>query len=245
MYRLDNKVVVITGAARGLGKATVPALVEQGATVVAIDLKAEELVEATQEFPTVKAYPADLSDIPQLEPLVADIISEFKQIDVLINNAAICQRIPFCDLTEEEWDREMAINAKSNYFLSQHVCRAMKVRGKGKIINVTSASGQFGSFAGASSYSGTKGAQIAFSKSIAKEVVGDGITVNLFCPGTMLTDQILSLPKSRQEEVREMLPMKRMTSPEEMAPSLVFMCTDECSYANGATFDFNGGVVMR
>ena len=245
MYRLDNKVVVITGAARGLGKATVPVLVEQGAKVAAVDLKADEMMEVIRPFPNVKAYPADLAEIQKLDKLVDDILADFQQIDILINNAAICQRIPFYDLTEEDWDREMAINAKSHYFLTQSVCRHMRQRGRGKIINVTSSSGQFGSFFGASSYSGTKGAQIACGKSIAKEVLDDGITVNMFSPGTMLTDQITSLSESKQEKIIKLLPMKRMTTPEEMAPSLVFMCTDECAYATGATFDFIGGAIMR
>ena len=139
----------------------------------------------------------------------------------------------------------MSVNAKSQFFLMQAVCPSMRERGGGRIVNVISASGQFGAVANASIYSGSKGAIIAFSKSVAREVAADGIVVNCFSPGTMRTDLITNLTQEQQEEVQQMIPLGRFATTEEMAVNLAFVASDECSFTTGATFDFIGGCLMR
>lgn len=246
MARFDGKVIVVTGAARGLGRAAANLFSEQGASLALVDILGDEIGSLVGELGgDAKPFTADLSKVSQVREVVGQITSAFGRIDVLINNAAICPRIPFGDATEEDWDNQFDVNAKSQYFLMQAVCSVMREHGGGKIVNVISASGQFGAVANASIYSGTKGAILAFSKSVAREVVDDGITVSCFSPGTMLTEQITNLTPERQEEVRQMIPMGRFTSPEEMAVSLAFVASEECVYTTGATFDFIGGAYMR
>jgi 2-hydroxycyclohexanecarboxyl-CoA dehydrogenase len=246
MTRFDEKVILLTGAARGLGRAASRLLSERGGSLALVDIREQEVVDLAAELGAdAKPFVADLSSVGEIGDAVECIVEAFGRIDVLINNAAICPRIPFGDATEEDWDRQFDINAKSQYFLMQAVCPVMRRQGGGRIVNVISASGQFGAVANASIYSGTKGAIVAFTKSVAREVVGDGITVNCFSPGTMLTEQITNLSSERQEAVRQMIPMGRFTSPEEMAISLAYVASDECVYTTGATFDFIGGSYMR
>ena len=246
MTRFDEKVIVLTGAARGLGRAAAGLFAARGASLALIDIREDELQELADELGApAKAYCVDLAQVHEIRTATARIAHDFGRIDILINNAAICPRISFADSTEEDWDRLMNVNAKSQYFFMQAVCPIMRQQGGGRIINVISASGQFGAMAHASIYSGTKGAILAFSKSIAREVIADGITVNCFSPGTMLTDQITNLSDEQQEAVQRMIPFGRFATTEEMAANLALVVSDQCSFATGATFDFVGGSCMR
>jgi NAD(P)-dependent dehydrogenase (short-subunit alcohol dehydrogenase family) len=247
MFRLDKKVIVLTGAARGLGAAAAKVLAGQGAELALVDVRADEVRAVAEKIGgNVRVYAADLGDVESIRRLTAQLEQDFGRIDVLINNAAICPRTSFLETTVEEWQRIMTINALGPFFLMQAVCSVMRRTGGGKIINVISASGQFGAMAQASVYSASKGAMIAFSKSAAKELARDHITVNMFSPGTMATDQINCLSEEKRKEIAERsIPLGRLTTPEEMAPPLAFMCSDECSFTTGATFDFIGGLCMR
>jgi NAD(P)-dependent dehydrogenase (short-subunit alcohol dehydrogenase family) len=138
----------------------------------------------------------------------------------------------------------MGVNAKSQYFLAQAVCPIMKRQGGGRIINVASTGGRVGGFANSSIYSGTKGAIVMFSKSIAREVAADGILVNCIAPGVLDTDLRRNLPPERTKAIRDQIPLKRLGKPEEVAAFIAFLASDECSYCTGATFDINGGWVM-
>ncbi len=246
MFRLDGKIAIVTGAARGMGAATARVLASQGARVAAVDLRLDEVQSLCAEIgSTAKAYRIDVSSVAEINQLVESVVRDFGGIDILVNNAGICPRLPFMESTEADWDKLMSVNAKSQYFLTQAVCRVMKTQGRGgRIINVASTGGRTGSFANASIYSGTKGAIVMFSKSIAREVAADGILVNCIAPGVVDTDLMRNLPPERVAAIEAGIPLKRMAKPEEVAATIAFMASNECGYATGATFDINGGWIM-
>jgi NAD(P)-dependent dehydrogenase (short-subunit alcohol dehydrogenase family) len=186
----------------------------------------------------------DVSQTSQLRQLVNDVVHDFGRIDILVNNAGICPRLPFADSTEADWEKIVSVNAKSQYFLMQAVCPVMKKQGGGRIINVASTGGRIGSFANASIYSGTKGAIVMFSKSVAREVAADGILINCVAPGVLDTDLMRNLPPERVKAICDQIPLKRLGRPEEIAAFIAFLASDECSYCTGATFDVNGGWMM-
>jgi 3-oxoacyl-[acyl-carrier protein] reductase len=245
MFRLDGKIALITGAARGLGAATARLLAAQGARVALADLNGAEAVRVAEELnPDARPYQVDVSDASQLRSLVTAVVRDFARIDILVNNAGICPRLSFAESTEEDWERLMAVNARSQFFLMQAVCNVMKKSGGGRIINVASVAGRVGAAANASIYSGTKGAVVMLTKSIAREVAGDGILVNCIAPGMIDTELMRNLPPERVQALCDQIPLKRLARPEEIAACILFLASDECSYATGATFDINGGWVM-
>ncbi len=245
MFRLDHKLAIVTGAARGVGAATTRLLASQGARVAAADLRFDEVKALAGEIgDVVKAYQVDVSNVAELRAFVDAVVRDFGRIDILVNNAGICPRLPFADSTEADWEKLVSVNAKSQYFLMQAVCPIMKAQGGGRIINLASTGGRVGSFANASIYSGTKGAIVMFSKSVAREVAADGILINCVAPGVVDTDLVRNLPPERLRALCDQIPLKRLARPEEVAALIVYLASDECSYCTGATFDINGGWVM-
>jgi NAD(P)-dependent dehydrogenase (short-subunit alcohol dehydrogenase family) len=245
MFRLDGKVAIVTGAARGLGAATAAVLAQQGARVAVADVKIAELQQVAKSLDASgKAYEVDVSSVEALQGFVQAVVRDFGRIDILINNAGICPRIAFEESSESDWERLMSVNAKSQYFLCQLVTPVMRRQGGGRIVNIASTGGRIGGFANSSIYSGTKGAIVMFTKSIAREVAKDGILVNCVAPGVLDTDLMRNLPPDRVAALCEQIPLRRLGQPREVAAMIAFLASDENSYATGATFDINGGWVM-
>lgn len=245
MFRLDQKVAIITGAGRGIGAATARLLSAQGARVALADINHEEIDKLVREIGReAVGFHVDVSQVEQLQSLVDSVIARFGRIDILVNNAGICPRLSFEESTEADWDRLMNVNARSQYFLMQAVSRVMQKQGGGRIINMASTGGRVGSIANASIYSGTKGAIAMFSKSIARELAADGILVNCIAPGVMDTDMMRNIPKEHVTAICDQIPLKRLGRPDEVAAFIAFLASDACSYCTGATFDVNGGWVM-
>lgn len=245
MFRLEEKIALVTGAARGIGAATAALLARQGARVAVADLNHDEARKVAQAIGGgAEAFRVDVASIEQCRALVDSVATGFGRIDILVNNAGIYPLVSFAEATEADWEKLMNVNAKSQYFLMQAVCPIMRQQGGGRIINLGSVAGRIGSAANASIYSGTKGAVAMFTKSIAREVAADGILVNCVAPGQIETDILNSLPAERLEAIIKSNPLKRFGKPEEVAALIVFLASDECSYCTGATFDINGGWIM-
>lgn len=248
MFDLTGRTALVTGAATGLGQAIAVALTRSGARVAISnrsDLSLDETATLCAEAgETPMPLTIDVRDLAQIAAGVAAVEARLGHIDILVNNAGICPRLPFEESTEEDWEHVMGVNARSQYFLTQAVCPIMRRQGGGRIINVASTAGRTGTFANASIYSGTKGAVVMFTKSIAREVAEWGILVNCIAPGVMDTDLMGDLPEEKVRAICDQIPLKRLGRPDEVAAFIAFMASDECSYATGATFDVNGGWIM-
>jgi 2-hydroxycyclohexanecarboxyl-CoA dehydrogenase len=245
LFRLDGKVAIVTGAASGVGAATAKVLAAQGARIAAVDIDKRGLSAVVRKIGgRARGYLVDVSDVGAGRKMAASVYKDFGRLDILVNVAGICPRLPFLKSTPEDWELLNNVNARSQYFLCQAVCPMMKKMGGGRIINVASTGGRTGSFDSASIYSGTKGSVVMFSKSIAREVARHNILVNCIAPGVLDTRMMWSLPKKRLAQLCKGIPLKRLGKPEEIAYCIAFLVSKECSYATGATFDINGGWLM-
>ena len=244
-FRLDGKVALVTGAAQGVGAATAKVLSQQGARVAAVDIDESGVISVAEDLgDSVTPFLCDVSLVEEIGILVDKVVTDLGRLDVLVNNAGICPRIDFVDAMEEDWEKLVAVNAKSQYFMMQAVRPVMSAQSGGKIINIASTGGRIGSFVGASIYSGTKGAIVMFSKSVAREVAADNILVNCIAPGVLDTRLMANVTEEKRQAICEQIPLRRLGRPEEVAYLVAFIASDECSYATGATFDVNGGWVM-
>jgi NAD(P)-dependent dehydrogenase (short-subunit alcohol dehydrogenase family) len=245
MFRLDDKVALVTGAARGIGAATARTLARQGARIAAADLDLDGAKAVAGEIGNgTEAFGVNLAKVEECRSLVETAAAHFGRLDVLVNNAGICPPQSFTTATEAEWDLLMNVNARSQYFLMQAVWPVMKRGGGGRIINLSSIAGRIGSVMHASIYSATKSAILAITKSVARAVAADGILVNCVCPGPIKTDIQRNLPVESLKAAYEQIPLKRFGEPEEVAALIAFLASDECSFCTGATFDINGGWYM-
>ncbi|QNB46947.1 glucose 1-dehydrogenase [Thermanaerosceptrum fracticalcis] len=244
MNLLLDKVAVVTGGARGIGAATALACAREGAHVVVADLNYEGAAAVASQIEGMGriglAIQADVSKSEDLAKIVDLTLDKFARIDVLINNAGICQRVSVADLTEADWDRMLNINLKSAFFLTQKVLTVMKKQKSGKIINLASQAGETGGqFVGAN-YAVSKAGMINLTKSLAKDAGPYGINVNAVAPGFIDTE----MTKDFGVDVNA-IPLRRLGTAEDVADVIVFLASDLSRYITGSTIDINGGTTMR
>ena len=234
---------LVTGCSTGFGRELVRAALGHGFRVVAT-ARDPGTLEEFATHPDVLVAALDVTVPQQIADVVRQAETRFGRIDVLVANAGIRVFGTVLEATEEDWDRLMGINAKSQYFLMQAVCPVMKRQGGGRIVNVASSSGRTGAIVNASIYSGTKGGIVMFSKSIAREVAADNILINCVAPGVLDTEIMRNFPPEKVRAIADQIPLKRLGKPAEVAALIAFLASDECSYCTGATFDINGGWFM-
>ncbi len=243
-----GRVAIVTGAGRGLGAAISRELSNQGVRVALcdIDLAQAEVVAAELRASDVDAaaFDNDVSRPPEIERLVQATIERFGRIDILINNAAICPRTPIDDMTEVGFDAIIGVNLKSVFFLSRAAGNAMKERGWGRIVNISSIGGRTGGIFNATVYSATKAAVMSMTKAFARHFAPYNILVNCVAPGGMETRLMENLtPESRQATING-IPLGRLADPSEVARVVAFLASDSASFITGATVDANGGALM-
>ena len=242
----DNRVAIVTGAAKGIGYSCGRLLAERGACVALADINEEGVKAAADELKELglkaKGYAADVSSVASIEAFVKAVESDFGRIDILINNAGILHTTPIEDITEEEWDRIVAVNLKSVFFMTQKVIPGMKERGSGRILNLSSLAGRNGGFANGLGYSATKAGIIGLTRGFASRLAGYGINVNAIAPGSTDTGILDSLSKEKIDDLVSKIPLGRFGRPEEIAETAVFLCSDEASFITGAVLDINGGM---
>lgn len=246
---LHGQVAIVTGGARGIGKATCLALAKAGAKVVinynSSDKNAQELVNTITadggEAITVKG---DISQSSTADKLVAETIKHFGKIDILINNAGINRDNLMIRMKEEDWDEVINTNLKGVFLATKAVLKPMLKQRAGRIINVTSVIGIAGNI-GQVNYSAAKAGLIGFTRSIAKEVAGRNILVNAVAPGYIGTDMTEKLPEDVKEAVLQNIPLGRIGLPEEIAQVILFLTSPGASYITGQTIIVDGGLVMQ
>jgi 3-oxoacyl-[acyl-carrier protein] reductase len=248
MKLLEDKVVLITGASRGIGKSIAEECVKQGAKVAFTYLSSAEKAKALEEELAVnggvaKGFKSDASKFDDAQKLVDDVVSEFGQIDVLVNNAGITRDTLLMRMTEDQWDEVMNTNLKSAFNLTKAVQRPMLKARKGSIINMSSVVGVSGN-AGQSNYAASKAGLIGFTKSIAQELGSRNIRCNAIAPGFIETEMTAALDQNVVDEWRKSIPLKRGGNPKDVADLTVFLGSDMSTYITGQTVNICGGMLM-
>lgn len=237
MGLLDGKVALITGAARGIGKAIALRFAAEGAQIAFTDLAINEAAEETlKELEALgvkaRAYASNAADFEQTHQVVNEILAEFGRIDILVNNAGITKDGLMMRMSEQQWDAVLTVNLKSAFNFI-HACTPIMAKQRGgSIINMSSVVGVSGN-AGQCNYSASKAGLIGLAKSIAKEMGPRGIRANCIAPGFILTDMTKALPENVREEWAKQIPLRRGGTPEDVANVALFLASDLSSYVSG------------
>jgi len=250
---LKDKTAIVTGGARGIGRAIVQRLAEAGADVVIGDFRLDEAEATASEIEKltgrrVRAVRADVTDLKQVEALRDAALAAFGKIDILVNNAGWDRLMPFLKTTPELWEKIIAVNYKGVIHTCYAVLPHMAERKQGSIVNISSDSARVGSL-GEAIYSGAKAAVVAFSKTLAREHARDNIRVNVICPGladTPLLSEIQqdSFGQKVLGSIVNFVPLKRLAQPDDIAPLVVFLASDAAGYITGQVTSVNGGLTM-
>ncbi|MCP4542005.1 MAG: 3-oxoacyl-[acyl-carrier-protein] reductase [Chloroflexi bacterium] len=246
--KLENKVAIVTGASRGIGRAIAVELARRGARVVInynrnADAAAEVVAVIEADGGQAIAVQADVGDFEQAARLIKATRDTFDQIDILVNNAGTTRDQLLMLMKEGDWDDVLRINLKSVFNCCKAAARPMVRRRQGRIINITSVSGISGQ-GGQTNYAASKAGMIGFTKSLAKELGPRSITVNCIAPGFVPTDLTSDLPEELIQQAIEVTPLRRMGKPEEIAYAVAFLASDEAAFITGEVLTVDGGLVM-
>ncbi|TKG97283.1 3-oxoacyl-ACP reductase FabG [Puteibacter caeruleilacunae] len=249
---LSNKVVLVTGGSRGIGKAICLAFAAEGAKVavnyVSNKEKAEEVVAKIKEDYQVDAFAikANMAVEQEVLDMIAQVTAQLGKIDVLVNNAAYCPGGPISSYSVEEWEKTFGINVTGMFVASREVVKQWQDdQVKGSIVNIASQAAFRGSTTGHLPYDSSKGAMVSFTIGLAREVAKQGIRVNGVAPGLVRTEMVAETWEKRKEGYLARIPLYRIAEPEEIANVAVFLASDAASYITGSTIDVSGGMIMR
>jgi len=243
---LSARVAIVTGSGRGIGKAIALKLAEAGATVVVNDIGDAEPVEAVaQEIKAMgrQSLPvlADVSSASDVARLVAETMAAYGRIDILVNNAGIARDQLLLRMSEEDWDRVLAVDLRSVFLCTREVLRHMLKQRWGRIISISSIVGIVGN-PGQANYAAAKAGIIGFTRSIAKEVASRGVTVNAIAPGFIDTEMTQRLKEEWKQELKKQIPVGYLGSPRDVAEAVAFLASEEARYITGQVLGVDGGM---
>jgi 3-oxoacyl-[acyl-carrier protein] reductase len=243
----SGKTALVTGASQGIGETLALELAGEGLAVILVDVQKEKLGEVAGRVHQAggKAFPfqADVTRFDQAAAVVEAVIKEHQALDYLVNNAGITRDNLLMRMHEEEWDAVLAVNLKGVFNFCRAAIRPMVNTRFGRIVNISSVVGAMGN-PGQANYAASKAGVIGLTKSLAREVAGRGITVNCVAPGYITTAMTESLPDAVKKAFLDMIPMKRMGTPTDVARAVKFLLSDEASYITGQVIHVNGGMYM-
>jgi 3-oxoacyl-[acyl-carrier protein] reductase len=246
--KLKDRVAIVTGAARGIGKAIALAFIREGARLALVDVDKAILEAAKNEIKKNKeeviAIPCDITKSGDVKEMVDQVRKEFGRIDILVNNAGIIRRGTIETITEEDWDRVIEVNLKGTFNCCKAVAGIMKQQGYGKIINISSIAGKMGDITSAPGYGPSKAGIDALTKTLARQLAQYGINVNAVAPHAIETEMSAQWSEERRKEIIASIPLGRLGKPEDVANAVLFLTSDEASFITGEILDVNGGALM-
>ncbi|VGO11636.1 3-oxoacyl-[acyl-carrier-protein] reductase FabG [Pontiella desulfatans] len=247
MFELNDKVAMVTGAARGLGQAIAVKLAEAGADIALCDLNAEWLEETAGKVKAigrkVECYGVNVADGDSVTEGVKAITKDFGKIDVLVNNAGITKDGLLMRMSEDDWDAVLNVNLKGVFLCTKAAMRGMMKQRSGTIVNIASVIGLMGN-AGQANYAASKGGVISFSKTVAKELASRNVRCNAVAPGFIRTAMTDALDEEVQGKMKELIPLNRFGEPEDVANVVLFLASDASAYVTGQVLSTCGGMVM-
>lgn len=244
---LNNRTSLITGASRGIGRSIAIDFAKEGSTVFINSVNKENLKDAYFQLKKMGAkcfcYAADVSNKDEVKKMFNYFFKKTESIDILVNNAGIIRDSTLHKMEDEYWDKVIGVNLKGVFNCCKAALPKMRENNYGKIINISSVVGICGNF-GQTNYSASKAGIIGFTKSLAYETAGKGITVNAVAPGFIETDMTKNIPEDIKQKILLQIPLKRFGLPDEVAKMITFLASDNSSYITGQVFNINGGFLM-
>ena len=246
--KLKGRTALVTGGSRGIGRAVAIALAEEGADVainyVSSETAARDVAEHIQKMSRrAMLAQADVSDYPDTFRMAQDVLREFGHLDILVNNAGINSDKTFTKMDHASWRKVLGTNLDGVFNCTKVFVDQMLRQGYGRVVNMTSVIGQIGNF-GQANYAASKAGVAAFTKSLAKELAGKGITVNAVAPGFIETEMVAGIPDKVKDRLLAQIPLKRFGTAEEVARAVVYIVSSDGDYITGAELSINGGLLM-
>jgi len=242
---LSDKVAIVTGGGRGIGRAIALKLAEVGATVVVSDILEEEAEAVAGEIKTAGgqslACPADVSQASDVARLVEATVEAYGRIDILVNNAGVARDQLLLRMSEEDWDKVLDVDLKSVFLCTKAVLRHMLKKRWGRIISLSSIAGLAGN-PGQANYSSAKAGIIGFTRTVAMEVGSHSVTVNAIAPGFIETDMTKKIKEEQRQQIKEHIPLDRFGTPRDVAEAVAFLASEEAGYITGQVLSVNGGM---